>query len=220
MIAFIFADLIAMPLILIYAKFYGWRLTLRLVGLFYVVMVLAGLSTELLFSAAGLVPAHRSITVESAYFSWNYTTWLNLAFLVVAAAVWWLARHRSRFGGGQGYAIDPVCGMQVRTADAPASARFESTTYSFCSDRCRDRFVADPSRFAHAGPDATSHQEAPADSTAVDPICGMAVSADSATSTRRHEGVEYRFCSTGCAERFDEDPAALLAGPPPSSTQH
>ena len=50
-IAFIFADLIAMPLILVYRKFYGWKLTLRVVGLFYVIMVIAGLATEGIFGA-------------------------------------------------------------------------------------------------------------------------------------------------------------------------
>jgi YHS domain-containing protein/uncharacterized membrane protein YraQ (UPF0718 family) len=219
-IAFIFADLIAMPLILIYAKFYGWRLTLRLVGLFYVVMVLAGLATELLFSAAGLVPTNRSIVIEGAHFEWNYTTWLNLVFLVVAGGVWWLSRNRARFGGGQGYAIDPVCGMQVRTADAPARARFEGSSYYFCTDRCHDRFVADPARFAHGSPDGSAHAQRLEGPTGVDPICGMTVEAAHAAATRRYEGHDYLFCSTGCAARFDEDPTAALEARPPSSAQH
>ena len=100
-IAFIFADLIAMPLILIYRKFYGWRLTVRLVGLLYVVMVIAGLATELIFRAFGAVPANRAVDVAPSGFEWNYTTYLNLVFLVVAGAVWWLARNRARFGGGR-----------------------------------------------------------------------------------------------------------------------
>ena len=150
-IAFIFADLIAMPLILIYRKFYGWRLTVRLVGLLYVVMVIAGLATELIFRAFGAVPANRPVDVAPSGFEWNYTTYLNLIFLVVAGAVWWLARNRARFGGGDGYAIDPVCGMQVRTGDAPARVLHDGTTYSFCSDRCGDRFSSDPGRFVRAG---------------------------------------------------------------------
>ncbi len=101
-IAFIFADLIAMPLILVYRKFYGWRLTVRIVGLLYVLMVIAGLATELIFRAFGAVPANHAVGVAPAHFSWNYTTFLNLVFLVVAGAVWWLARNRARFGGGVG----------------------------------------------------------------------------------------------------------------------
>jgi uncharacterized membrane protein YraQ (UPF0718 family)/YHS domain-containing protein len=145
-IAFIFADLIAMPLILIYRKYYGWKLTVRLVGLLYVLMVIAGLATELIFRAFGAVPTNHAVGVQPAHFHWNYTTFLNLVFLVVAGAVWWLARNRARFGGGGGYAIDPVCGMQVRTSDAPARTDHDGVTMYFCADRCRERFEADAGR--------------------------------------------------------------------------
>ena len=164
-IAFIFADLIAMPLILIYRKFYGWKLTVRLVGLLYVVMVIAGLATEGIFWAFGAVPANRSVDVAPSGFEWNYTTYLNLVFLVVAGAVWWLARNRDRFGGGDGYAIDPVCGMQVRTGDAPVRAFHDGTAYSFCSDRCRDRFSSDPGRFVRAAGAPVATGEDPRDVT-------------------------------------------------------
>jgi len=146
-IAFIFADLIAMPLILIYRKFYGWRLTVRLVGLLYVLMVIAGLATELIFRAFGAVPTNHAVGVQAAHFQWNYTTFLNLVFLVVAGVVWWLARNRARFGGGGDYAIDPVCGMQVRTSDAPAHTVHDGVTVYFCADRCRERFEADAGRY-------------------------------------------------------------------------
>src|SRR5665213_2860087 len=66
-ISFIFADLIAMPLILIYRKLYGWQLALRVVGLFYVVMVLAGLATEGIFQAASAVPNRRAFSVAAAH---------------------------------------------------------------------------------------------------------------------------------------------------------
>ena len=209
-IAFIFADLIAMPLILIYAKFYGWRLTVRLVGLFYVVMVAAGLATELLFHGAGLIPEHRTLSVMSAHFEWNYTTFLNLAFLVVAAAVWWLATNRRRFGGGLAYAIDPVCGMQVRTADAPAIVEHEGATYFFCADRCAEKFRADPARYA-SGRDIEGRAHG---DHGVDPVCGMRVDPADPAASRTVEGTEYLFCSTGCATRFDEDPERFT-GPEP-----
>ena len=215
-IAFIFADLIAMPLILIYRKFYGCKLTLRLVGLFYVLMVIAGLATELLFRAFGAVPVNHAVGVRPAHFSWNYTTYLNLLFLVVAGAVWWMARHKDRFGGGIGYAIDPVCGMQVRTADAPARIVHDGVTVYFCSDRCRERFADEPGRFALPGtqPHVTTPVPEPVPSgrvstvamapgrTAVDPVCGMTVDPVSAAH-RTRDGVDHWFCGTGCAERFD-----------------
>jgi YHS domain-containing protein/uncharacterized membrane protein YraQ (UPF0718 family) len=212
-VAFVFADLIAMPLILIYAKFYGWRLAARLVGLFYVIMVLGGLATELLFGAAGLIPESRPITMASARFEWNYTTFLNIAFLLLAGGVWWLARNRERFGGGAGYAIDPVCGMQVRVADAPATAEHDGVHYFFCADRCKERFVADPERFASGTP-SLAHMDDPAEGEVVDPVCGMTVVLAGADHVAEHEGTTYAFCNAGCRERFLADPGAVLAEGP------
>src|SRR5207253_2556231 len=115
-ISFIFADLITLPLLLIYRKYYGGRLTLRLLAWFWAVMAVAGLIVEGLFSAAGLVPSTRPQMIVTTHFAWNYTTYLNIIFLALFAVLYWLYRHRERFGGGVGYALDPVCGMQVRTA--------------------------------------------------------------------------------------------------------
>jgi uncharacterized membrane protein YraQ (UPF0718 family) len=63
------------------------RLPLTLLATFYVSMVCAGYLVELLFGAAGLIPAHRHATVMAAGISWNYTTWLNIAFLALAAVL-------------------------------------------------------------------------------------------------------------------------------------
>jgi uncharacterized protein len=147
-ISFIFADLITLPLLLIYRKYYGTALTLRLLGLFWAVMAAAGLVVEGLFNVAGLIPQHRSQTIAPTHFQWNYTTFLNVAFLAVFALLYWLYRNQGRLGGGVGYAVDPVCGMQVRTADAPARSSVDGHPVWFCSDRCQGRFDADPSRFA------------------------------------------------------------------------
>ncbi|MFI5035084.1 MAG: permease [Acidimicrobiales bacterium] len=210
-IAFIFADLIAMPLILVYRKLYGARLTWRMVGLFYVIMALAGLVTQLIFSGIGAVPTRRSFHVPAAHFEWNYTTYVNIVFIGVAASVWWLARHRQRFGGGLGYAIDPVCGMQVSIASAPERAEHAGKVYHFCSGRCRTKFEADPGR--HAGGTAKSDPVAKSDGAtlAVDPVCGMSVDPASAAAHRTHEGREVWFCGEGCAARFDDDPERFLA---------
>ena len=150
-IAFIFADLIAMPLILIYRKLYGWELTLRMVGLFYAIMAVAGLATEGIFSAFSGVPSRRNFSVSSAHFSWNYTTFLNIVFIAVAIAVWWLARNRERFGGGTGYAIDPVCGMQVDTEKATFTSEHEGTVYYFCGKGCKLEFDDDPATYLDPG---------------------------------------------------------------------
>jgi uncharacterized protein len=140
-IAFIFADLIAMPLLLIYRKYYGSRLTIRLAAVFYTVMVLAGLVTGAVFTLAGIVPANRPTQITSTQFEWNYTTFLNLVFLGVAAVIYALHRSRGRLGAGLGYAFDPICGMQVNTADAAASVEFEGVWTYFCSDGCKEHFA-------------------------------------------------------------------------------
>ena len=140
-IAFLFADLIAFPLLLIYRRYYGTRLMLRLLAVFWAVMTAAGLITEVIFRAAGLVPATRPTVIAPAHFEWNYTTYLNVVFLLLFGLLYWLYRNRHRLGGGSGYAQDPVCGMQVETANAPASAEHEGQLVYFCSDRCAGRFA-------------------------------------------------------------------------------
>jgi uncharacterized membrane protein YraQ (UPF0718 family) len=84
-IAFIFADLIILPILNIYRKYYGTKMMLTILGTFYLAMVVAGYLIELLFGATNLIPRQRNATVMEAGISWNYTTWLNIAFLVIAA---------------------------------------------------------------------------------------------------------------------------------------
>jgi hypothetical protein len=88
-IAFIFADLIILPILDIYRRYYGLRAAALLFVLFYAAMALAGYAVELAFGAAGLVPTTRTAHVADLGFTWNYTTWLNLGFLVLAAALVW-----------------------------------------------------------------------------------------------------------------------------------
>jgi len=146
-VSFIFADLITMPLILIYRKLYGWALTWRLVVAFWLVMSAAGLVTEVLFAGLHLVPAVRPMQPVPIGFQWNYTTVLNLIFLVVFAALYWLYRNRERFGSGAQYATDPICGMQVEKDLAPARTTFDGKAVYFCSDRCASAFEADPEKY-------------------------------------------------------------------------
>jgi YHS domain-containing protein len=150
-ISFIFADLIALPLVLIYRKYYGGRLTLRMFIWFYAVMAAAGLIVEGLFYAAGAIPSTRPETIVTTQFEWNYTTFLNIAFLGAFAVLYWLYRNRERLGGGQQFALDPVCGMQVEKANAPAHIVDGSIDVWFCSDRCRERYEREPSRHRTKG---------------------------------------------------------------------
>ncbi len=96
-VAFIFADLIIIPILVIYRKYYGTRMMLTLLGIFYATMVAAGYIVEFLFGALGLIPATRTARVTQAGLTWNYTTILNIVFLLVAAAL--LIRF-FRSGGG------------------------------------------------------------------------------------------------------------------------
>jgi uncharacterized membrane protein YraQ (UPF0718 family) len=86
-VAFLFADLLILPILNIYRKYYGSRMTLVLLGTFYTAMVGAGYLVELLFGVTGLIPAQRSAMVMAEGITWNYTTWLNIAFLILAAVL-------------------------------------------------------------------------------------------------------------------------------------
>ncbi len=150
-VSFLFADLITFPLLLIYRRYYGTRLMLRMLAIFWAVMSVAGLATELLFGSAGLLPTDRTAKAAAATIRWNATTYLNLVFLAIFGVLYWTYRHRARLGGGRGRALDPVCGMQVETEHAPASTVHGGTGHFFCSDRCLARFESDPDGFDRSG---------------------------------------------------------------------
>jgi uncharacterized protein len=88
-ISFIFADLIILPILAIYRKYYGTRMMLFVLATFYMTMVAAGYAVELIFGAAGLVPTTRNAQVLNPTISWNYTTYLNIVFIVAGAALVW-----------------------------------------------------------------------------------------------------------------------------------
>ena len=96
-ISFIFADLIILPVLAIYRKYYGARMTLFILATFYATMALAGYAVELIFGAAGLVPPTRNAKVFHVAVTWDYTTYLNIAFLALATVL--LVRF-FRTGGG------------------------------------------------------------------------------------------------------------------------
>jgi hypothetical protein len=97
-VAFIFADLVILPILNIYRKYYGRRMTLFLLATFYAAMAAAGLIVDLLFKVIGLEPTGvRHAKVTDAGVSWNYTTVLNIVFLLLAAAL--LVRYFRRGGG-------------------------------------------------------------------------------------------------------------------------
>ena len=96
-LAFIFADLIILPILDIYRKYYGWKMAGFLLLTFYSTMVAAGLAVELLFQVFGIERHTRNAKVVMASVSWNYTTYLNILFLLLAAVLVW---RYFRCGGG------------------------------------------------------------------------------------------------------------------------
>jgi len=134
-IAFIYADLMIVPIVLIYRRYYGWRVTALLVGLMFAAAVVAALAVDGGFSAAGLVPHHRPDvrSITSRGISWNYTTALNIVFGLVAAALVALTFRRG--------ARDPMCGMTVDRG-TPHQSRLDERTVYFCGAGCKERFDA------------------------------------------------------------------------------
>jgi len=86
-VSFLFADLLIIPILLIYRKYYGTAMMLRILGAFYAAMVVTGYVIEIVFGRLGLVPDERDAQVGDTGITWNYTTWLNIVFLALAAVL-------------------------------------------------------------------------------------------------------------------------------------
>jgi uncharacterized membrane protein YraQ (UPF0718 family) len=112
-VAFIFADLLILPILNIYRKYYGPRMTAFLLVTFYTAIVLAGYLVEFVFGGLGLIPDQADAMIPMEGVSWNYTTWLNIAFLLVAAALVW------RFLRTGGPAMLRMMGGAPEPADQP-----------------------------------------------------------------------------------------------------
>ncbi len=234
-ISFIFADLIILPILNIYRKYYGGRTWLYLLGVSYAAMALAGFLVGGAFQLLGLAPTNHHVAIFETRPAWNYTTFLDIAFLILMAVLAWrfvttggidmLRAHARRPQPGAALVLDPVCGMTIDPASAAGKVEYAGDTFYFCSAGCRSTFEKDPARFAAraaaaepAGHLVHSHgmparqggvmeQRA----SAVDPVCGMTV--DTATAEYRsfHEGQAYYFCSAGCKEAFDKDPGRYVS---------
>ncbi len=142
--AFIFADLIVLPIIAIYRKYYGRAYALRIVALMYVTMVAAALIVSALFGAAGLIPTGPRPSRADIFsaITVNYTLFLNILAVAVFAALFRLTARRG--------VTDPACGMKVDRANAIRLDLGAETRY-FCSEHCRHSFEA-----------ASAHNAAPA----------------------------------------------------------
>ena len=150
--AFIFADLIVLPIIAAYRKYYGTSFALRITALMYVTMVIAALLIDLLFSALGLIPDTRPSTSDVfGSIEVDYKLVLNILATVIFAGLMLLTVRRG--------ATDPVCGMSVDKSKA-RTLEYEGRPYYFCSDHCKATFEGDPERYAGG---ARSHDDARAE---------------------------------------------------------
>jgi hypothetical protein len=140
-IAFVFADLIILPIVNAYRKYYGARFAALLTGVMFAAMVIAALVVDGVFSLLGIVPTHRP-SIESIAdrpVTWNYTSVLDVMFGVVFVALIALTLRRG--------AKDPVCGMTVdRHAGGPSSEHQGRTAY-FCSEHCKHTFDTNPEAY-------------------------------------------------------------------------
>jgi uncharacterized membrane protein YraQ (UPF0718 family)/YHS domain-containing protein len=140
-LAFIYADLIIIPIASAYRKYYGGWLAARLVAIMFGAMVLAALAVDGVFSLFGWVPSSRPsiASITERPITWNYTAALNLVSLAAFAALLALTVRRG--------AKDPVCGMTVdRGAGLPTSTHEGRTVY-FCSTHCKTDYDASPEAY-------------------------------------------------------------------------
>jgi uncharacterized membrane protein YraQ (UPF0718 family)/YHS domain-containing protein len=135
-LAFLFADLIVLPIIAIYRKYYGAAYTLRIVALMFVTMMLAALIVDGLFSAASLIPTGPRPSRGDIFgtVGVDYKLFLNAIGVAVFAVFFWLTQHRG--------VRDPMCGMKVDRARA-IRRDFVGESFYFCSAHCLHAFEAE-----------------------------------------------------------------------------
>ncbi|MBV9784490.1 MAG: permease [Acidisphaera sp.] len=93
-LAFLYADLLVLPLLDVYRRYYGWKMAAYIAAVFYAVMVLSALAMDLAFNALGWIPRTRpDVHAAMVHFALDYTLWLNLAFGLLALSLFVLARR-------------------------------------------------------------------------------------------------------------------------------
>jgi YHS domain-containing protein len=140
-ISFIFADLITLPLLFIYRRYYGGRITLQLLGCFWLVMSATGLAAQGVLAATRLHVSRHIVTTLHAGVNLDVTSALNILAMIGLAVLVWLRHARTDDGSGP-LAKDPVCGMQIEKSHAAAVRINDSQPFYFCSDGCAARFDA------------------------------------------------------------------------------
>jgi uncharacterized membrane protein YraQ (UPF0718 family)/YHS domain-containing protein len=132
-LAFLFADLIVLPIIAIYRKYYGTAFAVRIIALMFVTMVFAALIVDGMFDGLGLIPTGPRPSRADIFgtISLDYKLFLNVLGLAIFVAMFWLTHRRG--------ATDPSCGMKV---DRETALRTElgGQSFYFCSEHCQREF--------------------------------------------------------------------------------
>jgi uncharacterized membrane protein YraQ (UPF0718 family)/YHS domain-containing protein len=162
-ISFIFADLIILPILNIYRKYYGGRMSLYLLGVSYVAMAASGFVIGSAFRLLGLAPTNHHVTIFETAPAWNYTSVLDIVFLILMAVLAWRffttggpdmlramahpAQEHESPQAKPALAKDPVCGMSVDPSKPGPRSIHEGKTYYFCSSGCKESFERDPGKY-------------------------------------------------------------------------
>jgi len=149
-LAFLFADLIVLPIIAIYRKYYGSGFALRIVGLMFLTMVIAALIVNGVFSLAGGIPSGPRPTRGDIFSSIrvDYKLFLNVLGVLIFGVLFWLTAKRGT--------TDAVCGMKV-DRDKAVTKELGNETYYFCSTHCLHAFEADPDKYLRNAPADHAH---------------------------------------------------------------
>ncbi|EMA56115.1 permease [Halococcus thailandensis] len=151
-IAFVYADLVTIPVLNVYRKYYGWKVMAYILGVFFVTMAFSGFLMEELFDALTIIPnlAGGQTATEQTYFELNYTFYLNLIAFALSGFLFYV--YRRGLGAPDQYR-DPVCGMQTDEDDPTAT--YDDETYHFCSASCKRVFENNPDDYTDVQPVAT-----------------------------------------------------------------
>jgi hypothetical protein len=153
-LSFLYADLIVLPIVVIYRKYYGRRFASRITALMFVTMVVAALVVAGAMDLAGLIPSGPRPSRAGVFgeVGINYKLALNLLGVAIFAAMMWLTHRRG--------VTDPVCGMRV-DRDRAVTRSVDGRTVRFCSEGCAATFAAGQVGDS-AGTDQTPAGDAPA----------------------------------------------------------
>lgn len=156
-ISFIFADLLILPIINIYRKYYGKRMSIYLLIVSFISMALAGFLIEIIFQTMGIVPAHGQVVILESKPTLNYTTILNLISIMLIVVLGWkflqtggsamLAAMETPVKNDEHNIKDLICGMMVNSRETKEKVTYKSITYYFCSSGCKETFKENPEKY-------------------------------------------------------------------------